>query len=124
MAVSERQLAVRLRGARSGFAITVQRRDETRAVGSRFAMDQERLWRRAHDGENRRDLLAGHEALRGQRIIEMRQAEFARRGDLVVIPGLAGMRAAQVEHRFDLIFANRPPRLAFAQLSRTVEDAG
>src|SRR5437763_15385109 len=51
----------------------------------------------------------------------MRKAKLARRGDLVVVPVLPGMRATQVEHRFDPIFANRPLRLVFAQLSRSVE---
>src|SRR5712691_2351398 len=53
----------------------------------------------------------------------MREAKLARRCKLVIVPGLPGMRAAQIEHRLDPIFANRPARVVFAQLSRTVKDS-
>src|SRR5579864_923101 len=101
MAVDERQLAVGVGRAGAGFAIAIERRDEARAVCSRLAVDQERLWRLAHDVEDLLDLLAGDKTLRRYRVVEMREAELARRGDLLVVPMLPGMRAAQVQHRFD-----------------------
>src|SRR5260370_42286219 len=101
MAVDQREFAVRFGGARPGFAGAIERRDEARAIGPRLAMDQKRLWRLAHEVEDLVDLLAGHKALRRQRVIEMREAEFARRRDLVVVPGHPDMRAAQIEDRLD-----------------------
>ena len=96
MAVNQRQFAIRLGGRRPGFAEAIERRDEARAVRPRFAMDEERLWRLAHDVEDLVDLLAGDKALRRQGVVEMREAELARRRDLLVVPGLPGMRAAQI----------------------------
>src|SRR6266852_4352949 len=86
-------------------------------------MDEERLWRLAHDGEELRDLLGADKAFGGQRVVVMREAEFGRRLYLVVVPRRSLMRAAQVEHRFDAVALHRRPRFRGVELRRAVENA-
>src|SRR5215207_5787422 len=64
MAVEQRQLLVGILGAGAAERVAVQRRNEPGAVGPRFAVHQQRLWRVADDVEDLGDLLAGDDTVR------------------------------------------------------------
>src|SRR5215471_11878751 len=80
VAISYGELLVGLVGAHPLASKTIQRRDQSGAIGSRFAVHQKRLRGISDNLEYLPDLLVRHDAVRRKTIIIMRDIERLRHG--------------------------------------------
>ncbi|ENN86974.1 hypothetical protein RHSP_13925 [Rhizobium freirei PRF 81] len=103
MAVGDRHLTLRSCLVRLGDSGKIERGSKSSAVGSGLAVNEDRLWRVAHDlnqllGLRLRQFAAGRHAK-----IDMVDIELLGLGDFPVVPMMAAVVAPQIDDGLDAI---------------------